>query len=60
VPSNDGKIEGNARKQLSKRPSLLSIARALTLALFVLGVGTNDHHPTVTANHPALVTHFLD
>ena len=35
-------------------------SRESTLALFVLGVGANDHYPTVAANHPALLTHFLD
>jgi len=35
-------------------------SRDLTLALFVLGGGANDHYPAVAANHPALLTHFLD
>ena len=29
------------------------------LALFVLGVGANDHDLAVATDHPALVTHFF-
>jgi hypothetical protein len=32
----------------------------LTLALFVLGVGTNHHHTTAPTNDTALVAYFAD
>ena len=34
--------------------------RGLTLTLLVLRGGANDHYPSVAANDPALLTHFLD
>ena len=55
--------EGEKRREDSwkiKDNDLPFNARDLTLALFVLGVGANDHYPAVAANPPALLTHFLD
>ncbi len=34
--------------------------RESALALLVLGIGADDHHPAVATDHPAFVAHFLD
>jgi hypothetical protein len=34
--------------------------RKSALALLVLGIGADDHHPAVATDHPAFVAHFLD
>ncbi len=47
---------GNPKDSLIKE----EFGQSLSLALFVLRDGANDHDPAMASNHPALVTHFFD
>ena len=55
-------MEAGDWSDLSVRPEITGGPDSLVsaLALFVLGVGADDHHPAVATNHPAFVAHFLD
>ena len=59
MPSKEGEKQREDSWKI-KENDLPSNARDLTLALFVLGDGTNDHYPAVATNHPTLVAHSLD